>query len=336
MKKPPATVAAINSFVFGHHALRSGFAWLELVGRVGGEAVTRHLFKSNGGLRRSLSSGRALRGPVGLQSAPTRYAPLTRRANHLASARASNCGVSIPSCKNISVFPKCKSCYMICHPVPERGALAIVTNVGAGSGGRGSARAQERSQGGFPVSDQTAHRRTALQRTAKACGPDVSAVGVKSRGGFASPTGRTKPYSRGDGVKQARSPGRARHRPLKPLRRESRIASAGPVCSCACFCTVLHTRPRVQRASGFPCALFFRGQGIFFADLGRIAPRERGRMHGDLPSLRALARGGEGSGVGGLSAWFSASECADAPPTPDPSPPLRGGEGRNDGRLFEN
>jgi hypothetical protein len=29
---------------------------------------------------------------------------------------------------------------MICHPVPERGALAIVTNVGAGSGGRGSAR----------------------------------------------------------------------------------------------------------------------------------------------------------------------------------------------------
>jgi hypothetical protein len=106
------------------------------------------------------------------------------------------------------------------------------------------------------VSDQTARRRTALQRTAKACGPDASAVGVKSRGGFESPTGRTTPYSRGDGVKQARSPGRARYRPLKPLRRESRIASAGPVCSCACFCTILHTRPRVQRASGFPCALF--------------------------------------------------------------------------------
>jgi hypothetical protein len=31
---------------------------------------------------------------------------------------------------------------MICHPVPERGALAIVTNVGTGSGGRGGARAQ--------------------------------------------------------------------------------------------------------------------------------------------------------------------------------------------------
>jgi hypothetical protein len=147
------------------------------------------------------------------------------------------------------------------------------------------------------MSDQTAHRRTALQRTAKACGPDASAVGVKSRGGFASPTGRTKPYSRDDGVKQARSPGRARYRPLKPLRRESRIASAGPVCSCACFCTILHTRPRVQRASGFPCALFCGGQGIFLADLGRIAPRERevaSRRHCE-PTGRANARPMTGS-----------------------------------------
>src|SRR5580692_755635 len=31
--------------------------------------------------------------------------------------------------------------------------------------------------------------------------------------------------------------------------------------------------------------------------------------------------GGEGSGVGGLSASHTASESAEAPPTPDPSPP---------------
>src|ERR1700676_4898215 len=42
---------------------------------------------------------------------------------------------------------------------------------------------------------------------------------------------------------------------------------------------------------------------------------------------RALARGGEGLGVGGLSACFSGSEYAEAPPPPDPSPPLRGGRG---------
>ena len=36
------------------------------------------------------------------------------------------------------------------HPVPRRGALAIVTNVGAGCGGRGSVRRERCSQGGYP------------------------------------------------------------------------------------------------------------------------------------------------------------------------------------------
>ena len=66
------------------------------------------------------------------------------------------------------------------------------------------------------------------------------------------------------GATVARKPGhRGEHEiSRKPLRRESRIASAGPVCSCAFFCAFVHTRPRVQRASGFPCALlFFSGGG---------------------------------------------------------------------------
>ena len=33
-------------------------------------------------------------------------------------------------------------------------------------------------------------------------------------------------------------------------------------------------------------------------------------------------RGGEGSGVGGVYANSLSEECADRPPTPDPSPPL--------------
>src|SRR5258707_13770548 len=44
------------------------------------------------------------------------------------------------------------------------------------------------------------------------------------------------------------------------------------------------------------------------------------------PPARA-ARGGEGSGVGGASANSLAEEFAEAPPTPNPSPPLRGGRG---------
>jgi hypothetical protein len=76
----------------------------------------------------------------------------------------------------------------------------------------------------------------------------------------------------------ARKPGHRGERGVsrKPPRRESRIASAEPVCSCAFFCACLHTRPRVQRAPGFPCALFFQRAAID-AKLGRIAPRECGR-----------------------------------------------------------
>jgi hypothetical protein len=39
------------------------------------------------------------------------------------------------------------------------------------------------------------------------------------------------------------------------LKDQCRSASAEPVCSCAFFRTSLHTRPRVQRASGIPRAL---------------------------------------------------------------------------------
>src|ERR1700730_3264024 len=39
----------------------------------------------------------------------------------------------------------------------------------------------------------------------------------------------------------------------------------------------LHTRPRVQRAPGFPCALCDRGRKVS-SRLGRIVPRECGFM----------------------------------------------------------
>src|SRR5712664_467885 len=56
-----------------------------------------------------------------------------------------------------------------------------------------------------------------LQRTAKSCGPDAPtlASSLRSRVG---PTGLRQNISAGDGGKRARSPGRARRKPLKPLR----------------------------------------------------------------------------------------------------------------------
>src|SRR6266496_3492090 len=54
-----------------------------------------------------------------------------------------------------------------------------------------------------------------LQRTAKSCGD----AGVKSCGGSFGSTGLDKTFNPlSDGGKQARSPGRTRRKPLKPLR----------------------------------------------------------------------------------------------------------------------
>jgi hypothetical protein len=63
----------------------------------------------------------------------------------------------------------------------------------------------------------TASGREMLQRTAKSCGPDAPtlASSLRSRVG---PTGLRQNISADDGGKQARSPGRARRKPLKPLR----------------------------------------------------------------------------------------------------------------------
>ena len=72
-------------------------------------------------------------------------------------------------------------------------------------------------------------------------------AGVKSSGSQRFP-----------GATVARKPGHRGEREVsrKPPRREGRIASAEPVCSCAFSCCHLRTRPRVQRAPGLPCALF--------------------------------------------------------------------------------
>src|SRR4029079_14910017 len=48
-----------------------------------------------------------------------------------------------------------------------------------------------------------------------------------------------------------------------------------PVCSCAHFLCTLRARPRVQRASGIPCALCFLLGREAIANSGRDAPRER-------------------------------------------------------------
>ena len=85
---------------------------------------------------------------------PTDFA---RRANHSKSVQ--------PFLEKYSAFPVGQIISTSSpHPVPKRGALAIVTNVGMGCGGRGSVGRVIAVAGRFYVSDRAARGRTALQR----------------------------------------------------------------------------------------------------------------------------------------------------------------------------
>src|ERR1700736_6101236 len=100
-----------------------------------------------------------------------------------------------------------------------RGASRIVTDVGHGMRWTRQRRARGRDRrAGFPVSGHKARGRAMVLRTVKSCGPDASTPASSPAEACRPDRARTKPYPLGDGDKKARSPGRARNKPLKPLR----------------------------------------------------------------------------------------------------------------------
>jgi excinuclease ABC subunit B len=91
-----------------------------------------------------------------------------------------------------------------------------------------------------------------------------------------------------------------------------------------------------DRRSGGEAAVH-RARASTRGSSGDVAKRDAAAAHRDAvtqhddatssPPPARNARGGEGSGVGGGAAKSLAPRLAEAPPTPDPSPPLRGGRG---------
>ena len=105
-----------------------------------------------------------------------------------------------------------------------------------------------------------------LMRTAKSCGSGAAVLAL-------SPREATLLW--GDGGKRAVL--RGEHEVSRnSSRRESRDASAALYARVRVPMRKLHTRPRVQRAPGFPCALAFRGGRKFKQSSGAFQPRERG------------------------------------------------------------
>ena len=153
--------------------------------------------------------------------------------------------LSTPSHKNISLKPSGKSALLFRPSHPTRGA----------------ARDRHETRGGM--------RWTWMLRLTSAAEADGEVVWSRRPDAGVKSCGKTRE------AMVARKPGRQGEHDIscKPLRREGRIASAEPVCSCAYSFVQLHTRPRVQRASGLPCALLFLGRNEI-AKLGRNVPRE--------------------------------------------------------------
>src|SRR6185437_16263480 len=89
-----------------------------------------------------------------------------------------------------------------------------------------------------------------------------------------------------DGGKKARSPRRARRKPLKPLRREGRMTSASTCGDDTRVLFYLHTGPRVRRAPGLPRALCLKGGRV---DASTWARRRRGNEIAHLTTSVSFA-----------------------------------------------
>jgi hypothetical protein len=161
-------------------------------------------------------------------------------------------------------------------PPHEEGRFAIVTNVGAGSGGRDGSRAfltptnelirlREDCDGMVPTPSWTFSRKAFADGQAVwSWRPDAGAKSWSAQRALWD-----------DGGKRARSPGRARSKPSTHRAGEGRVFPAEPVVPAPCI--FIRTRgPRVSvdtRPSLRPLAIW---RVLFPAKLGRHQPREHG------------------------------------------------------------
>jgi hypothetical protein len=113
-----------------------------------------------------------------------------RRANHQKPVQ--------PPSQKYSDFQKTQISSIFSPSCPTEGRLEIVTDAGQDA-----------------VDASSTKDEGAFLRTVKSCGPDAPTLASSSREAIFA----------GDGGKKARSPGRARRNPLKPLRGECRAIS---------------------------------------------------------------------------------------------------------------
>ncbi len=195
----------------------------------------------------------------------TRKRNLALRLRHNNPTGKSPKSLSSPAAKNIPLSPSGKSVIWIRPSHPMRGAGRDRHERAVGCGGRESLRKTNAGRRG---------RRSRVVPTPRRW--------RQVRENISRATVARKPGHRGE-----------HEISRKPPRRESRIASAGPVCSCAFFRAFVHTRPRVQRASGFPCALLFsegdnrrKARAQSRREIGNLRLQGERLLRGAIPARR--------------------------------------------------
>ena len=115
-----------------------------------------------------------------------------------------------------------------------------------------------------------------MLRTAKSCGPGTRCW-CQVRGGRFGPTGLEEPLIRGRRWQKEFVTGESAKETVKTIA-QGRPDDSAYTCGLYPCAFLLHRGPRVRWAPGLPCALCFFWRDDADANLGRIAPRERGHM----------------------------------------------------------
>jgi hypothetical protein len=185
--------------------------------------------------------------------------------------------------RNLAVLPR------------QEGRIAIVTYAGRDAVDEAASGTQSWLQGGSPVSDKTACRRPAqtsspnvglLAHGRPRCWPGLPVrqnrvvlapvAGVKSAEARSAQPGWMRRQSADDGDKTNSSPGRARHKPLKPFACGDAGCSGELVVTTVCI--FLAHGLRVHRAPGIPHALSLRRAKLSGKARARHAPRVQTRI----------------------------------------------------------
>ena len=174
--------------------------------------------------------------------------------------------------------------YDLWHPVPREGALAIVTERWDGMRWTRRHRARKRIAGRDQLRERSLGRADERRRSVRQNRVDLTPQWSASSLWKASRPDRARmsQLSAGDGGEKSPILRGEREISRQTIAQGMSDVLRCPVCSCAAFCTISHTRPRVQRASGIPCSLIREGRR--HANLGRLPPREYGRISGGWTS----------------------------------------------------